>query len=139
MKHLLVTVTGDPVPQGSKSAYIVNGRAVLVEASKKLKPWRQQIKSAAESAMLDARWTTVDEPCRVHISFLMSRPVSAKREWHTVKPDLDKLVRAVLDGLTDAGIWRDDSRVIALSASKAYAKDTPGVVVTVTRGATDED
>ena len=40
---------------------------------------------------------------------------------------LDKLLRAVLDGVTDAGAWRDDSQVAQLSAVKRWADaETPG-------------
>jgi len=35
-------------------------------------------------------------------------------------PDLDKLCRAVLDGLTMGGAWKDDSQVINLHAVKKY-------------------
>jgi Holliday junction resolvase RusA-like endonuclease len=50
-----------------------------------------------------------------------------------VRPDLDKLLRSTLDGLTDAGVWRDDSQVVSISAAKVYAKngDTPGVIIEV--------
>jgi len=52
----------------------------------------------------------------------------------TKMPDLDKLVRAVCDGLTDAGIWDDDSQVIRLIARKDYADNCePGVDIQVTR------
>lgn len=33
-------------------------------------------------------------------------------------PDLDKLVRAVGDALTDAGVWSDDAQVVAWNAWK---------------------
>jgi crossover junction endodeoxyribonuclease RusA len=41
-------------------------------------------------------------------------------------PDLDKLIRAVGDSLTTAGIISDDSRIIAIHAQKLYA-DARGV------------
>jgi Holliday junction resolvase RusA-like endonuclease len=47
-------------------------------------------------------------------------------------PDLDKLIRAVGDSLTDAGIIRDDSRIITITARKLYADDRgPGAVIRV--------
>lgn len=53
----------------------------------------------------------------------------------SVRPDLDKLCRAVLDALTDAGIWHDDSQVCSLSAIKVYADETKhaGVYCNVAR------
>ena len=54
-----------------------------------------------------------------------------------MKPDLDKLERATLDGLADGGALRDDSRIVAITAVKTYpgghldALDTPGAVITL--------
>ena len=65
----------------------------------------------------------------VHASFYLPRPKShfTKRGvrlsapwWPVTKPDLDKLTRALLDALTDAGIWRDDSQAVELHAEKIY-------------------
>ena len=51
----------------------------------------------------------------VHVS---DARVAPKRDrvrgvkWRTVKPDLDKLCRAVFDALTDAGVITDDARIV---------------------------
>jgi len=51
-----------------------------------------------------------------------------------VKPDLDKLVRAVLDGITEGGAIHDDAQVCAIAASKTYAGQwiAPGADITIT-------
>jgi Holliday junction resolvase RusA-like endonuclease len=59
----------------------------------------------------------------------VARPRTVTRQEPTVPPDLDKLVRGVLDALT-AIAYRDDAQVTRLTASKAYG-DTPGVSVSV--------
>ena len=47
--------------------------------------------------------------------------------WHTSRPDVDKLTRAVLDALSGVW-WVDDSQVAMVTASKAYSDDgAPGV------------
>lgn len=43
-------VAGVPAPQGSKRGYVANGRAILVESSAKVKPWRADVRQAAEDA-----------------------------------------------------------------------------------------
>jgi Holliday junction resolvase RusA-like endonuclease len=43
-------------------------------------------------------------------------------KWHVSKPDIDKLLRAVLDPLTGI-VMVDDSRVAYVTASKRYAID----------------
>jgi hypothetical protein len=43
--------------------------------------------------------------------------LAAERETN----DLDKLERCVLDGLTRAGVYRDDAQVVRIMSSKAFA------------------
>ncbi len=67
----------------------------------------------------------------VRVEFILPRPKSVKRIYPAVKPDLDKLVRAVLDGLWPA--WGDDAQVVGLLASKRYCGEgeLPGVWVEI--------
>jgi Holliday junction resolvase RusA-like endonuclease len=52
--------------------------------------------------------------------------------WPGVMPDIDKLSRAVLDSITDAGLWKDDAQVVVLYAAKRYALErAPGVLITI--------
>lgn len=59
----------------------------------------------------------------VEMQFIFHRPKSVKRDVMTVKPDVDKLCRAILDSVSDAGFWLGDQQVIGLSARKRYAID----------------
>ena len=74
----------------------------------------------------------------VEACFTMRRPKRAKgREFPSVAPDLDKLLRRTFDGLTSSGVWEDDSRVVSVSASKVYPKQgkdalaVPGAVIRI--------
>lgn len=63
-----------------------------------------------------------DSPITIDMTFSFVRPKSVsakKRPHHTVKPDVDKLVRAVLDALTNVA-YRDDSQVVRINATKTY-------------------
>ena len=68
----------------------------------------------------------VEVPVRVSLRFAMPRPKSmhtrAKAAMtevpHTGKPDADNLAKAVLDAMTLAGWWRDDSQVYVLTVQK---------------------
>ena len=129
-----VFVPGTPKPQGSKRA-IVNrhtGKASLVESSTGVKTWRDDIRAA----VLDAPPLRFDGPVAVHCEFVLTRPRSHYRTgrnahlvrdsaptWPTSKPDADKLARAVLDAVSSAGTWRDDSQVVELHAVKRYARE----------------
>ena len=62
----------------------------------------------------------------------MPRGVTVKREYPTVTPDIDKLERAVLDAMTIAGVWGDDSQVVSGTRGKRYADEcAPGVRITI--------
>jgi Holliday junction resolvase RusA-like endonuclease len=53
---------------------------------------------------------------------------------HTVKPDIDNLVKLVLDAMTKAGFWKDDSQVVILKAEKRWAgNEECGISVEVKR------
>ena len=43
------------------------------------------------------------------------------RRQHIVKPDLDNLVKAVLDGLNGIA-WHDDAQIVELHISKKYVQ-----------------
>ena len=124
MTSLDVFVLGDPAPQGSKSFKgMRGGKAVMVESSAKLAPWRDNVAWRVREAVLAAGWETLDAPCRVWLRFYLHRPVSAQksRVLPDRKPDADKLARAVLDALTTAGAIVDDARVVTLNTQKLYA------------------
>jgi crossover junction endodeoxyribonuclease RusA len=153
-----IRVYGDPVPQGSKVGFVVRkggrptSRAVVVDDNKtKLAPWRQSITAAALEAADDARWdrAMLVGPVGVSMVFYMARPRHhygaganagqlrpSAPALPVTKPDQDKLARAVMDGLSDAGLWRDDSQVCECRVIKTYAHqpdhiEAPGVLVEV--------
>lgn len=127
-------VDGIPTPQGSKRAFVRNGRANLVEvAGAALKAWRQDVTVAAIAARRHQDWIPLEGPAQVHINFRLPRPKSRPDDdWHANRPDVDKLTRAVLDALTTAEIWRDDCLVADLRATKRYASiESPGASIAV--------
>jgi len=140
---LTIVVYGSPAPQGSKKfvGTTAGGRGILAESSKKVRPWRQDVKAAALEARAGAE--PIDEPVRVRMVFTMPKPASApkrKRIYPMRMPDLSKLARSTEDALTEAGIWKDDARVVEYSRlAKVFpgedpeALDSPGVRIVVER------
>lgn len=132
--ELKITVSGTPVPQGSKNAFLnkKTGRIVLSEAGGvKLKKWRASIAGESSEVAKAIALVPIDGPCKVTLEFTFKKPVS-KPKWkilHDTKPDLDKLTRAVLDGITGP-IVTNDSRVVEIVATKRY-DDNEGVIITV--------
>lgn len=127
-----------PVQQGSKTAGTAgDGRAFVRDANAAtLKPYRTQLKEQA----IDA-WRFHDQlegPVRMWVRFTFDRPPSHYRTGRNAAltrasapshpgradGDLDKLVRAVCDALTDARVWADDTQLVDLRARKFYAGES---------------
>jgi len=138
-------ITGTPAPQGSKKAMPIykgsrkkgdrqfTGKVNLLEQTRKtLDPWRAAVTLQARRQY--RRPAPLDVPLSVGMVFLIKRPKSVRRPYPSVTPDLSKLVRAVEDALTDAGVWRDDALVVAyheLAKVYAAAGEQPGVLVSI--------
>lgn len=148
---LVMDVRGLPAPQGSKRHM---GNGVMVESSRRVKPWREDVKQAALTA-LDATpsWARDRSHVALVLVFSMPRPKAhwltgrnahklrdnAPHTMHGRMPDLDKLVRSTCDALSAAGVYEDDARVCSIMAVKTYAGsgfpgslDTPGAHVELT-------
>lgn len=128
MFDLTIDVSGEPASQGSHS--VINGRIVQVNSAKH-KRWRNAVVFAALD-LIGEDWEPIDDPVELSVIFYLPKPKTATRELPSVMPDLDKLIRAVGDSLTDAGIIRDDSRIVRIHAQKLYAGDRgAGAVIRV--------
>jgi crossover junction endodeoxyribonuclease RusA len=104
-------VEGVPVSQGSMSVF--NGR-IVHQKPKELTAWRNAIGNACRAIM-----KPMTGAVEVDITFMLPRPRTVKRDQPHVRPDVDKLARAALDGLTGAA-FADDAQVTMLTARKVY-------------------
>ena len=134
---------GRPAAQGSKR-HVGDGR--LIESSRQVGPWRDTVRRAAVEAMADR--PPIEGPVYLVQVFALPRPKShygtgrnsgrIKRgapHRPPVRPDLDKLARAVGDALTGV-CYRDDAQVVNLCAAKYYVMPSgrlsaPGVEIRV--------
>lgn len=137
---LELIVYGNPASQGSLRAVGRKGHTRLVSDSRRTAPWRALVVAQARARMGegDRPWEPLEGALRVCLHFTMPAPkrMPPGRVRPEVKPDLDKLARAILDALTIAGVWRDDAQVVSLRADEWYpgpppALDAPGVRVLV--------
>lgn len=58
-------------------------------------------------------------PVTVTMLFTTVKPKSVKRDYPTVRPDLDNVIKSVMDGLNGTA-WKDDAQVCRLIAEKQY-------------------
>ena len=135
---------GDPAPQGSKIQSRYGG---MREASKKIEPWRGVVQYQAEQQY---KGPVITGPVSLEITFVFQR---AKNHWstakgkedhllpsaplyHTKTPDLDKLIRGLLDPLTircGGCVLKDDSQAVELLCRKRYASanESTGALVRI--------
>jgi crossover junction endodeoxyribonuclease RusA len=147
-------VHGTPAPQGSKRGFVnkSTGKVAMVESSKRVKPWKEAVKSAALTARgwsddLDLT-PPMTGPVSVTLTFILPRPkghfgsgrnalnlTPSAPSFPATTPDLDKLVRSTLDGLTESNLFVDDKQVVGLEAAKIFSGGPfldPGAEITVT-------
>ena len=140
------------VPVGQPRARITTRGSFAHAYTPKSHPvhaWKAAVMRAAREAMRDktnAYGLPAEQgiPVTASLWFSMPRPAShlnaagelrkGKPEYHTSKPDIDNLVKAIFDAMTEAGVWHDDSQVVRLTVEKVYC--TPlrcGVTIKVLR------
>lgn len=128
-------VFGQPAPQGSKR-HVGNG--VMIESSKAVKPWRQDVVAAGREAMGDR--PALDGPLAAVFVFTLPKPKSAPKRRVTYpdrKPDLSKLLRSTEDALVTAGVIADDARLVSIGVTKCYpgehehALPSPGAYIAI--------
>jgi Holliday junction resolvase RusA-like endonuclease len=135
-------VSGDPKPQGSTKSFYVKkiDKVVTTHGNKNTKRWQLRIAMEAQRAneKRTQSFYSGDNCCGYEVTtvFVLPRPKSLprKRRLNTKRPDLDKLIRTVLDGLAKI-ILPDDAQVVSIVASKRYTTEdeNPGVWVKVVR------
>ena len=120
----------------------------MIEASKKVKPWRNDVKEAALNCYSSG---ALNLPVKADIEFIFPRPKShfgSGKNAEILKPsspkhctsrgngDIDKLARSTLDGLSvSAGgsVLEDDSLVVELNTKKRYVNkdELPGAYIAI--------
>ena len=135
-EHALLFVQGRPAPQGSKNAFVIGKRAVMVEASKHLPAWRNDIILAVRQMFNDTQDVTkFIDPVKLKVTFYIERPKQPKHKVYPgSKPDLDHYIRAVGDALSISGLIADDALIVKILAEKVWC----GSETAVEPGATIE-
>jgi len=129
-EELRFIVTGRPAPQGSKE---YGDQGQLLEASKYLPSWRRAIKKAVYQRYYDLGIDRKTLPYfRGPVEFGCIFILNTGQRIDS-PPDLDKLLRAVWDALTQARVWEDDGRVVRVrSLAKLQAgTDWTGADITI--------
>lgn len=77
----------------------------------------------------------INEPVILVLTFYLPAP-----KWcrdldcivpHCFKPDLDNLIKAIKDGISKSGIWRDDKLVFALKPEQYWTPKQPRIEIEI--------
>jgi len=140
-------VYGTPIAQPRVRACI-RGKHAGVYDPGTANEWKNNVMSCGTTAAYRpdnaTKFEIMTGPVRLTLHFYLPRPKHHSRSngelkptapsWHTSKPDLDNLTKAVKDAITQIGvIWADDSQVGISWSEKIYAdqKHQAGVRVTI--------
>jgi len=73
------------------------------------------------------KFQTIERPIKLSCQFIFPRPqrlqhreIPSKGLVHASKPDVDNCIKSIMDGLSDAQIFRDDNLVYEVRAKKSY-------------------
>jgi len=115
-------VAGPPAVKGSTFSFLDRRGHVRTKTdSKNGKSWARSVGLAAIAAGVPL----IPKGAGVIVSVVyeLQAPRKAVRRDPCVRPDCDKLARALLDALTGIA-YEDDGQVVALTVRKLYAADT---------------
>jgi Holliday junction resolvase RusA-like endonuclease len=136
--HLDFHVSGIPKAQPRVKAFVRGGHAGVYTPDS-AESWKQAVR---QEAIANAPESLITGPIRLQLDFFMPRPKAhldnhgvPKRKspvWHCKKPDLDNLIKAVTDAITDTQrVWLDDSQIYQITAVKTYALYASGCSVRI--------
>lgn len=120
-------VYGLPVPQAGMRMMPSGG--MVTTGGQGLKPWRQAVSDEAQAVRACGKRHR--GPIAVHVDFRFPMPQTRKASQRredsipmVVRPDLDKLLRAVLDSLKTGALILDDNQVSEIHATKSEWSDS---------------
>jgi Holliday junction resolvase RusA-like endonuclease len=143
-------VHGAPVAQPRVRACI-RGRHAGVYDPGTATAWKKKVAVAAKKhieiiKLSGAEFEKINGPVSLFLAFNLPRPQAHYRAngelkttapvWHTSRPDLDNMAKAIMDAITDYGcVWRDDSQVCSIMKTKKYVSNNfpVGVEIVITK------
>ncbi len=129
-----VFVYGKPIAQPRHLFSCISGRArPYLPKNAPVRTWKSAIAATVIECKLYNKM--IDCPVKLSAAFYLPLPKSGKIKEltpHNSKPDLDNLVKALMDVLTTSKVWTDDKLVQDLSLQKYYSA-VPGVRFSITK------
>jgi Holliday junction resolvase RusA-like endonuclease len=136
------TVYGVAQPKGNMRAFLKRGMKfpIVTETNRNVRSWSQLVAEAASHALAADDGRQLTGAVAMSVQFALPRPKKYQKRGvepaHCTAPDIDKLLRGVLDALSQV-VYSDDAQVVYVSATKEYAPvdGAPFARIVVTRAA----
>jgi Holliday junction resolvase RusA-like endonuclease len=127
-------IPGPPIGKGRPRATTMGGH-VRLYTPKRTADWERSSALIMRNAWMSPPSESL---CGATITAVFPRPKRLLRKkdpshrlWHSSKPDIDNVCKSVLDSLVMAGVIRDDTQVVLLSARSVYASKDEGPCVEI--------
>ena len=122
------TIPGPPVAKGRPRFTVRAGRAIIF-TPEKIRSWDNAAKLIIWRGMGGKQ--PLEGPVSVEFRLCMPKPKKLKRKHHTIKPDIDNLIKSGFDAMNGI-VFIDDAQVVMLVARKEYSDD-PCVMINVSK------
>lgn len=118
-------VHGNPEPQARPRVSFHSGYA---HAYSPKSEWYETFFTAAK---IYAPERIISSPVFLSVEFRFKKLRSTKKSdlWKSVRPDLDNLLKAIFDAMTQAKWWKDDGLIVSVRSKKIFTNGEPGVTV----------
>lgn len=126
LSMLKLFVEGIPKPLPRARVISKGGKVWAYTPKNYLEEWHNKVLESVKQQHKDCK---TEEAVKVSVEFRFPLPKVQRRQC-TKRPDLDNLVKGVLDALSKANVWKDDAQVVEIEARKTYA-EVPGALIEV--------
>jgi Holliday junction resolvase RusA-like endonuclease len=128
MIQIMFTIYGEPVAKG-RPRFSTRGKYPVAFTPEKTKAYEFEVGMMALAAMGGSKPLEGALEAFIYVTFAVPESYSKKRleaclsgsEKHIKKPDLDNVVKCVIDGM-DKIVFDNDSQITSIHATKVYGE-----------------
>jgi len=125
---IMFTVYGTPTPKG-RPRFSTRGKFPVAYTPEKTKAYEFEVGMMALAAMGGTKPLEGALEAFIYITYAVPESYSKKRleaclnglEKHTKRPDLDNVIKSVIDGM-DKIVFDNDSQITSIHATKVYGE-----------------
>ena len=128
MIQIMFTIYGEPVAKG-RPRFSTRGKFPVAYTPEKTKAFEFEVGMMALAAMGGSKPLEGALEAFIYVTFAVPESYAKKRleacligtEKHTKRPDLDNVIKSVIDGM-DKIVFDNDSQITSIHATKVYGE-----------------